>query len=167
MKVEIFTTPTCGYCHQAKRFLADRGVVFTEYDVSRDREAADEMVRRTGQMGVPVIVIDGQVVIGFDRTRLEQLITSAGTHQQVSLGLKVANMSRSSEYPGAYVGTIALSSPAERAGLLTGDIIVRANASRVSNVSDLERILSGLQPGSRLSLGFVRKGQTMQSEITV
>lgn len=74
INIRIYTTPTCGYCHQAKRFLSERGVKFTEYDVSRDRAAADEMVRMTGQMGVPVIVVDGQVVVGFDRTRLEHLL---------------------------------------------------------------------------------------------
>ena len=61
MNVDIYTSPTCGYCHQAKAFLSERGVKFTEYDISRDRTAADEIVRLTGQMGVPVIVVDGQV----------------------------------------------------------------------------------------------------------
>ncbi len=74
MKVKIYTIPTCDYCHQAKEFLSERGVKFTEYDVSSNRPAADEMVDLTGQTGVPVIVVDGQVVIGFDRARLEQLL---------------------------------------------------------------------------------------------
>ena len=74
MDVKIYTTPTCGYCHQAKKFLADLGVSFTEHDVSRYRAAAEEMVRLTGQMGVPVIAVDGEVVIGFDRASLEKLL---------------------------------------------------------------------------------------------
>ena len=78
MEVKIFTTPTCGYCHQAKRFLSERGIRYAEYDVSRDRAAADEMVRLTGQMGVPVILVDGQVVVGFDRARLEHLLSKNG-----------------------------------------------------------------------------------------
>lgn len=63
MEVKIYTTPTCGYCHQAKAFLDDLGMSYTEHDVSRDRTAAEEMVKLTGQMGVPVIVVDGRAVI--------------------------------------------------------------------------------------------------------
>jgi glutaredoxin len=59
MKVKVYSTPTCGYCHQAKKFLAERGVEYSEFDVSCDRAAAEEMVRLTGQMGVPVILVDG------------------------------------------------------------------------------------------------------------
>ena len=78
MDVKVYTTPTCGYCHQVKKFLSERGVKYAEYDVSRDRAAADEMVRLTGQMGVPVILVDGQVVVGFDRARLEHLLSKNG-----------------------------------------------------------------------------------------
>ena len=60
MNVTVYTTPTCGYCRQVKEFLSRRGLKFTEYDVSRDRAAADEMIRKSGQMGVPVIIVDDQ-----------------------------------------------------------------------------------------------------------
>jgi glutaredoxin-like YruB-family protein len=66
MDVKVYTTPTCPYCYQVKSFLDRLGVKYTEYDVSRDRDKAEEMVTMTGQMGVPVTVIDGEVVIGFD-----------------------------------------------------------------------------------------------------
>jgi glutaredoxin-like YruB-family protein len=69
MNVVVYTTPTCPYCHQAKGFLSQRGVKFTEYDVSMDRAAADEVIRKSGRMEVPVITIDDQVVVGFDRAR--------------------------------------------------------------------------------------------------
>jgi glutaredoxin 3 len=74
MEIIVYTTPTCPYCHQVKHFLSERGVKFTERDVSVDRAAATEMIQKTGQRGVPVITIDGQVVVGFDRARLEQLL---------------------------------------------------------------------------------------------
>lgn len=73
-QVTVYTTPTCGYCHQAKRFLAEHGVDFREVDVSIDEAAAIELVRRTGQYGVPVIDVGGALVVGFNRSRLEQLL---------------------------------------------------------------------------------------------
>ncbi|NIV28655.1 MAG: NrdH-redoxin, partial [Anaerolineae bacterium] len=69
MDVVVYSTPTCGYCHQAKQFLAQQGVPFVEKNVAADRRAATEMVRLSGQQGVPVITVDGQVVVGFDQPR--------------------------------------------------------------------------------------------------
>ena len=66
MSVVVYTTPTCGFCHQVKAYLNQRGVPFTEHDVSRDPQAAAEMVRLSGQQGVPVVLIDGQVIVGFN-----------------------------------------------------------------------------------------------------
>jgi glutaredoxin 3 len=66
-KVEIYSTPTCTYCNMAKSFFKDKGIEYTEYDVAADTEKRKEMVEKTGQMGVPVIVIDGQVTVGFDK----------------------------------------------------------------------------------------------------
>ena len=74
--ITIYTTPTCGYCHLAKEFLNSRQVPFTEKDVTQDRAAVQEMVEKSGQMGVPVIDIDGQVIVGFDQVRLIQAIAS-------------------------------------------------------------------------------------------
>lgn len=70
-KVKIYTTPTCTYCKQAKEFFKEEGVKFTEIDVTENKEAAKEMVEKSGQMGVPVIVIDGKVIVGFDRDEVE------------------------------------------------------------------------------------------------
>lgn len=69
--IKVYSTPTCSYCVLAKRYLADRGVVFQDVDVSVNREAAREMISKTGQMGVPVLDIDGQVIVGFDRPRID------------------------------------------------------------------------------------------------
>ena len=73
-EVIIYTTPTCGYCRQAKRFLQEQGVQYKEVDVSTDQEAAEDVVRRTNQYSVPVIEVGGALVIGFDRSRLEKLL---------------------------------------------------------------------------------------------
>ena len=78
MNVVIYTTPTCSFCHQTKEYLSNKGVGFIEHDVSVDRATADEMMRKSGQMGVPVIVIDDQVIIGFDRTKLDHLLRNRG-----------------------------------------------------------------------------------------
>lgn len=70
--VTIYTSPTCGYCHQAKAFLKENGVPFIEKDVSKDREAQMEL-QNMGAMGVPVIVIGKEVMMGFDKPRLDAL----------------------------------------------------------------------------------------------
>ena len=73
-KVTIYSTPTCGYCKMAKEFFAEKGIEYTEYDVSTDEARRDEMVEKTGQMGVPVIDIEGQVVVGFDKDKLSGML---------------------------------------------------------------------------------------------
>lgn len=73
-RVLVFTTPTCPWCNRAKTYLRSKGVPFREVDVSRDASAARELVRRTGQMGVPVIEIDGRPIVGFDQPRIDALL---------------------------------------------------------------------------------------------
>lgn len=73
-RVLVFTTPTCSWCTRVKSYLAQRRVPFREVDVSRDASAARDLVRRTGQMGVPVVEIDGRPVVGFDRPKIDRLL---------------------------------------------------------------------------------------------
>ncbi len=73
-RVLVFTTPTCPWCQRAKGYLRSRGVPFKEVDVSRDPRAADDLVRRTGRIGVPVIEIDGRPVVGFDQAQIDRLL---------------------------------------------------------------------------------------------
>jgi len=74
-KVEIYTTPTCTYCNQAKQFFAENNIEYTAYDVSTDTEKRAEMIEKTKQMGVPVIVIDGtDIVIGFNKKQLAEML---------------------------------------------------------------------------------------------
>ncbi|MEK7506604.1 MAG: glutaredoxin domain-containing protein [Patescibacteria group bacterium] len=73
-KVEIYTTPFCAYCKMAKDYFAKNNIQYTEYDVAADVKRRQEMLDKTHQFGVPVIVIDGQIVIGFDRPKIKQLL---------------------------------------------------------------------------------------------
>ena len=72
--VKIYTTPTCVYCKSAKEFLRKNKIKFEEIDVSKNQKSAKEMIEKSGQLGVPVIDIDGQIVIGFDQEKLEELL---------------------------------------------------------------------------------------------
>jgi len=74
MSVIVYSTPTCVYCKMVKKYFESRNVSFEEIDVSRDREAAAEMVRKSGQMGVPVVEIDGTIIVGFDKDKIDSLI---------------------------------------------------------------------------------------------
>lgn len=73
-KVLVFSTPTCSFCNLAKKYFREKGVKFTDIDVSRDQAAARDMVRRSGQMGVPVIDIGGKIIVGFDKPKINSLL---------------------------------------------------------------------------------------------
>lgn len=73
-KIIIFTTPTCSFCNAAKRYFREKNIRFTEVDVSRDQKAAMDMYRRTGQMGVPVILINNKPIVGFDVNKINQIL---------------------------------------------------------------------------------------------
>lgn len=74
MTVKVYSTPTCPWCTVAKNYLASKNVPYVDYDVSRDRNAAMEMIQKSGQRGVPVIDIDGNIIIGFDQQAIDRLI---------------------------------------------------------------------------------------------
>lgn len=73
-EVTVYSTPTCTWCRATKEFLIENEIPFRDVDVSRDRMAALEMVQKSGQMGVPVIDVGGEIVVGFDRRRLSRLL---------------------------------------------------------------------------------------------
>lgn len=73
-EVIVYTTPTCPWCQVVKRYLEERNISYREVDVSTDMEAAMEMIRKSGQQGVPVVEIDGEIVVGFDRERIDALL---------------------------------------------------------------------------------------------
>ncbi|MFM2423681.1 MAG: hypothetical protein RLZZ70_66 [Candidatus Parcubacteria bacterium] len=72
--VTIYSTPVCHYCHMAKDFFAENNVAFTEHDVASDLDKRKEMVDMTGQMGVPVIRIGDDVIVGFDESKVKELL---------------------------------------------------------------------------------------------
>ena len=72
--VTIYSTPTCIHCQHAKHFFTDHGIAYTEYNVQADIEKRREMIEKTGQMGVPVIDVDGEIVVGFDEGYFRNLL---------------------------------------------------------------------------------------------
>ena len=73
-KVIIYSTPSCHFCHMAKEFFTANNVTFTDYDVAGDVEKRKEMLEKSGQMGVPVIQIDNDLIIGFNKPKISELL---------------------------------------------------------------------------------------------
>jgi glutaredoxin-like YruB-family protein len=74
-KVTVYSTPTCPYCKRTKDYLTDKGIPFTDINVAEDREKAKEMIQKSKQMGVPVIVVDDDIVVGFNQSKLDSLLS--------------------------------------------------------------------------------------------
>jgi glutaredoxin 3 len=74
MAIKVYSTPTCPWCIKAKDYLTSKNIAFEDIDVSKDRHGAMEMIQKSGQRGVPVLDIDGQIVIGFDQKKIDGLI---------------------------------------------------------------------------------------------
>ena len=74
-KVIIYSTPTCPYCKRAKDYLSRKGIPYKDVNVAQDREKAKEMIEKSGQMGVPVITIDDEIVVGFNQSLLDKLLS--------------------------------------------------------------------------------------------
>ncbi|MEW6170148.1 MAG: glutaredoxin domain-containing protein [Candidatus Omnitrophota bacterium] len=72
--VKVYTTPTCPYCIRVKQFLKDSNISFQDIDVANDQAAAQEMIKKSGQMGVPVVDIDGQIIVGFDKEEIKKAL---------------------------------------------------------------------------------------------
>lgn len=77
-EIRLYSTPSCPYCRMAKDFLDEEGVAFTVVDVSGDEKAAQEMVDKSGQMGVPVIEVENVLIVGFDRETYHKALVDAG-----------------------------------------------------------------------------------------
>lgn len=73
-KVIMFTTPTCSFCNSAKRYFREKNIRFKEIDVSRDHKAAQDMQRRAGTTGVPVILVNNRPIVGFDKPKINRLL---------------------------------------------------------------------------------------------
>lgn len=132
------------------------------------------MVRRSRQRGVPVITVDDDVIVGFDRPRLQTLISRGGgaaaskrAPARPRLGATIADASRigaeqgTKAIAGAYAGKIAPDSPAARAGLRPGDVITRLNGQAISDAADVERFLKNAHAGESLAIEYVRDGRSL------
>jgi glutaredoxin 3 len=150
-----------------KAYLHQQGVPFTEYDVSRNPQAAAEMVRLSGQRGVPVVLIDGQAVVGFNRPLIDQLLARR-VSRPPKLGAAIAGAGRIAakkglQLPdGAYVGRVNPDSAADTSGLRSGDVIVQMAGQAIRTDRDLERIMANVRPGQVVDLLAWRNNQTMK-----
>jgi S1-C subfamily serine protease len=127
--------------------------------VSVDRRAAQEMVNRTRQMGVPVIADQQEAIVGFDLPRLQRM---AARHRHgPSLGMRVTN---APDAPGAYVGSVKAGSPAEAAGVQPGDVVEELSGRPVNTVDDLETIAAQRPAGQPTSL-TIRRGDEKKTLI--
>lgn len=73
-KVKVYSTPGCPYCKMVKQFLQDNNIIFEDIDVSANQAYAEEMVEKSGQMGVPVIEIEGDIIVGFDKEKIKSVL---------------------------------------------------------------------------------------------
>ena len=73
-QVKVYSTPVCPWCNKTKEFLNENNVKFNELDVSSDQKAAKEMFKKSGQMGVPVTEVDGEIIVGFDKPKLKKAL---------------------------------------------------------------------------------------------
>ncbi len=73
-KVRLFVTPSCAYCFTLKEFLKEHNIEFEEIDVSKNKEAREEIIKKSGQLEVPVVEIDGQIVVGFDKEKICKIL---------------------------------------------------------------------------------------------
>lgn len=166
--VTVYTTESCPWCVRTKQFLEKSGVPFVEKRVDSDRAAAIEMIRRSGQQGVPVTATEDEVILGFDQQKLQRLVKKYAAPKRPSLGLLAAEAESylknhpelAEQYPagikGIYIGQIRPDSVAAKAGLKSGDIIVAAAGKRVANIHALDRLIETLNPGESISMRYYR-----------
>jgi len=72
--IKIYSTPSCPYCHMLKQYLGEKGFKYEDIDVAADQKAREDMVEKSGQMGVPVSDIDGEIVVGFNKEKVNELL---------------------------------------------------------------------------------------------
>jgi S1-C subfamily serine protease len=171
MKVDVYSSPTSLDCDMLKDFLSHKGIPYQDHDVNADPLAAQEAVRLTGQNNIPVTVIDGQTVVGFNGARLEQLITQAQEAARPKFGAGIGNIGKAGRKGvpiifGAYVGRIGTGSIAERVGLAIGDVIIQMNNQPIADTTDLEHLMAGIKQGDKLSVIFIRGTEVKTVEVT-
>lgn len=169
--VTVYSTPTCPWCDRAKAYLKQNGVPFRDVDVAKDYNAAMEMVRVSGQQGVPVTVADGEVILGFDQAKLAKLVAKFAGPKRPPLGILAADAEeyltkhpeKAEQIPvgtkGVYVGKIRPKTVAERAGLEPGDVITSFAGKRVRNMAGLDQMVETLKAGDQATAKYLRNGE--------
>lgn len=167
--VTVYFTQTCPWCDRVKDYLTRNGVEYEEKDVAADYDAAMEMIKRSGQQGVPVIATDKDVIVGFDQARLAKIVDQFGRAKRPPLGILAADALQyferhpeiAEKYPegtkGIFVGDIRPNSVAEKAGVRKGDVITSVAGKRVRNMSSLDQMIDTLNAGDKVSYRFVRE----------
>jgi glutaredoxin 3 len=173
--VTVYSTPTCPWCDRAKDYLRTNNVPFEDKDVASDYEAAMEMIRRSGQQGVPVIATEDEVVVGFDQVRLARLAERFAGPKRPALGLLAADAEQylakhpeaASSLPagtkGVYVGEVRPNSVAERSGVRRGDVIQSIANKRVRNMQALDQLITTLKPGESVNVRYLRDGENQET----
>ncbi len=143
---------------------------YVEKDVGKDYTAAMEMIRRSGQQGVPVVTAGDEVIVGFDQMRLARIADKFAGPKRPPLGLLAADAEQylarhpeaAARLPagtkGVYVGEIRPESVAERSGIRRGDVITTVAGKRVRNMSILDQMVGTLKAGEQVSVRFLRDG---------
>jgi glutaredoxin 3 len=175
--VTLYMTKTCPWCDRVKDYLKKNGVAYEEKDVSKDYDAAIEMIRRSGQQGVPVVTTESDVIVGFDQARLARIVDEFGRPKRPPLGLLAADAEQyferhpdvAKKYPdktrGVFVGDVRPSSVAEQAGLRNGDVITSVAGKKVKNMSGLDQLVDTLKAGDKISVRFLRDGEDQTSTL--
>jgi len=83
--VTVYSTETCPWCHRVKEYLTSKGVAYTDINVGKDREKAKEMIQKTNQMSVPVVIIGDQMILGFNPARIDELLAKEGPGTAISM----------------------------------------------------------------------------------
>lgn len=175
--VTVYSTKTCPWCDRAKDYLRSKNVPFVEKDVASDYEAAMEMIRRTGQQGVPVIATDEEVILGFDQPRLARLAEKFSGPKRPPLGLLAADAEQylqkhpeeAEKFPadtkGVYVGEVRPGSVAEKSGLRRGDVVQALAGKRVRNMAALDQLIGNVKAGEAVAVRFLRDGESQEAEL--
>lgn len=74
MAVTVYTTPSCSFCNKVKKYLREHRITFKEHNIQKDKRRAEEMVKKSGQMGVPVLDVHGKIIVGFDVPKIEKAL---------------------------------------------------------------------------------------------
>jgi glutaredoxin 3 len=171
--VTVYTTTTCPWCTRAKEYLRQKGVPFQEKNIEHDPVAAQEVMQRSGQMGVPVITAGDEVIVGFDRARLDRLAQQYAAPPppidpalRPKVGLRVKDASG-----GAEVGVVHPGSPAEQAYIRVGDVIVGMNGRAVRSAADLEAAIDSLvlsqKAGDTIAVDVRRNGKPVRLRLPI